>query len=497
MMRGRSDLFPAILLALFLVLAPLFRAGKVPLALMTFELLAILVFASVCLMPEWRSKLKRSEWLCLLAILVLPALQLLPIPGLTAASLPGQSDYYLALQVAQSQLSAATISVLSRDTWHALLVLFVPLSVFMLVRITGTVVLSRLVYLLFFVAAFEAALGLSQFGTSPSKVWYLGMEYTHFGSAVGTYTSRNNFVGLMYLSLMLALALYMATLGRHRSTYVFNTWNERLRYFASAEGHRAFVFGALCLLLLLAVIFSRSRAGIAVTMLGLLLSSLVFARRIGGNNVYGLTGSVVTVVFALSVVIGLGPVLNRFSAHDAVSDERWGIYQGALEAIVQYFPLGSGLGTFQHTYPAFQSLTHASYTINRVHNSFLEWLYTGGLLAAVLVLVLTLVYLRKWFVVWRRGAWGKFRYLQVGAGIGILLMLLHELVDYNLFVPANMIYFAFLAGIFSYPYEEASASDRRRSKTQRTRVIPPEKGVLSPPAIQGDGAIRSPFTDED
>ena len=41
--------------------------------------------------------------------------------------------------------------------------------------------------------------------------------------------------------------------------------------------------------------------------------------------------------------------------------------------------------------------------------------------------------------------------MKVGAGIGILLMMLHGLTDFNLHIPANAIYFAFLAAVFFYP----------------------------------------------
>jgi hypothetical protein len=40
--------------------------------------------------------------------------------------------------------------------------------------------------------------------------------------------------------------------------------------------------------------------------------------------------------------------------------------------------------------------------------------------------------------------------MQVGAGIGVFAMILHTFVDFNLHIPANQIYFAFLAALFFY-----------------------------------------------
>jgi hypothetical protein len=36
----------------------------------------------------------------------------------------------------------------------------------------------------------------------------------------------------------------------------------------------------------------------------------------------------------------------------------------------------------------------------------------------------------------------------VGAGVGIFLILLHGMVDFNLHIPANNIFFAFLGAVF-------------------------------------------------
>jgi O-antigen ligase len=388
-----------------------------------------------------------------------------------------------------------TLSILPRETLAGWLALLLPIAVYLLTRATPVKWLRGLLVLMFAVAAFEAVLGLVQFGTGPDSLFYFGMEYTHRGSAVGTYTSRNNFVGFMYLSLMVSLALFMATLGRHKRAAGQQSLRDRLVYFASPEGHRAFVYGALALLLLLAVIFSRSRAGIGLTMLGLVLASLAFSRRIGGGNVYGLTGTIVSGVFALGITIGLGPVLDRFSAQDPLSDGRWTIFDGVFQGIGQFFPLGAGTGTFVQTFPQFQDISQAAFLINRAHNSYLEWVYNGGVAAMILIAAFLAYFAARWFKVWKKGEWGEFRYIQVGAGLGMLLMLLHETVDYNLFVPANMVYFAFFAGLFFYPYEEPAL--RHKKRRERSEDHTSQARTVADPLLQpvDSGPQTNPFMD--
>ena len=77
-----------------------------------------------------------------------------------------------------------------------------------------------------------------------------------------------------------------------------------------------------------------------------------------------------------------------------------------------------------------------------------------------------------------------------------MLMLLHELVDYNLFVPANMVYFAFLAGLYLHPYREPTAPK------QRTKPVAESSAALSEQALRRVSLLpqagepgRNPFMD--
>lgn len=92
-----------------------------------------------------------------------------------------------------------------------------------------------------------------------------------------------------------------------------------------------------------------------------------------------------------------------------------------------------------------------------------------------------LFYVRQWGRVWKRGEWTPFRFAQAGAGIALLLMLLHSLADFNLRIPANAVFTAFLAAVFFHrpPDEERQRSSRRREtagegKPPSVYPIPPE-----------------------
>ena len=479
------------LLLAFILLAPLFRSGKTPMAAMALELLALgsllLLFWGGTHLP----RLAKVERVFLVALAALPLMQLIPLPGISRLSLPGQADYYTALELV-GHAATTTLSVIPRETFLGWLILLVPIAVFMLTRALDV---SRLRVVLVFVlamAAFQAILGLLQYGTGDGGPFMLGLEGKGGGLAKGTWRGRNNYAGFLYSVLMVSLALFIATLGRHNKHAGHQTLRQKLVYFSTMQGHKAFLFGALSVLIILAVVFSRSRTGIGLTMVGVVLAGVVFARRIGGENVYGLTGTIMSVGLSLGIAVGLGPVLERFSSRDPFSDGRWIIFDGVLDGIARFFPFGAGSGTFEQTFLPFQALSFSQVTVNQAHNSYLEWLFNGGVFALGLMVAFGVIFIMRWISVWKKGVWGEFRYIQVGCGLGVLLTLMHETVDFNLFVPANMVYFAFFAGLFFHPFNEPPLPVRTRGATAEM------PGQRSRPRLQPVGTAEpatNPFMD--
>ena len=494
------------LLGILMVLAPLYRSGALPAALVVLELLALAILVVFWWERFELGNLGRNQVIALSALMVIPLFYLLPFPAFITEILPGRADYLNALSLATDDDGSGwqSMSLNGRETFSGWLMLLLPLATFLAASSLDTSQLRKLLLLLFFIAGFEAVLGLIQFGVGEvGSPLYLGMTHTHFGSAVGTYASRNNFVALMYLVLMISLALFIATLGRHRKRAGSQTLRQRLVYLSTMQGHKTFLLASFSLLILLAAIFSRSRGGLGMTILGILLISILLAKRIGGGNVYGLTGTIGVIVFGFAVSIGLAPVLDRFSSDDGpLATGRWTIFEGAKEGIVTFFPIGSGPGTFLDTFPRFQDISQADFIINQAHNDYLEWLYDGGLIAGALIIAMLAIYFSRWVGVWKKGEWGEFRFIQVGAGIGMLLVLLHEFVDYNLMIPANIIYFSFFAAVFFHKYEETSDPEhrvRKKDSPERRRQVvwpavkPVESGSEVKPVVAEP--VKNPFMD--
>jgi len=485
------------LLASGLVFAPLFRSGMPALVVLALELLAVVLLVIVLWRP--RPDLHgRLQGLALGLLFAIPVLYVVPLPAWVMEWLPGRDPYLAAQRLASAEL-LDTASLYPLESWSAWLFLLIPIGVFLGARLLDIRHTMALVHLLLALAAAQALLGLLQYVASPGSPQLLGMDLPDLRSAVGTYTNRNHLAGFLEMALPVALALMAYSVGQ-RGGPSQGGWRGKMLALGSFRGHLALSYGVLALVILVGLIYTRSRAGIGLSVLGVLVATAIFARRLGGNNVYGATGTLVASALGVGVAIGLAQVLDRFSVAGAVQDGRWTIFSSTLEGIGAFAPLGSGPGNYPDVFVAFQPEGLGEWFINHAHNDFLEWLFEGGLLAGGVLVFILILFIGQWVRVLGAGPWSRFRFVQVGAGIGITLLVLHSLVDFNLHIPANVLYFAFLAAIFfSEPAAAVQQEQRgRRRRTPKlgdvgeaeTAPVPVEQPMLPP------DQIPNPFLDE-
>jgi O-antigen ligase len=451
-----------VLLLLLLVFAPLFRAANRPLPLLALELGAVLLLCVLLWNPGSLKRLPVPLLLLGSALALVPLLQLMPLPVGLWGGLPGREPYAATLQLAAGEQRPgwSSISIIAGRTEQAFYQTLPLLAVFATAYLLPVERVNTLVLAVLALAGLQAVLGLVQFGDGPHSLWYFGQE-NNGRSAIGTYANRDHLAGLLEMVFPVALALFVANLrrsGRHRRKPRGNRWRRRLQFVATAQGHQAAVYGVLAVLLLLGLIFTRSRTGVALAMLGLLVALPVFARRLGGSNIYGTLGTVAAVVVVLAAEIGLTPILERF-AHDPLADARW-----------TFFAL-------------FQPVEIGHMFVNHAHNDLIEALFEGGAPALLIMGYGLFLYLRQWPRVWKSGRWGEFRFVQAGAGIGLFLILLHSLVDFNMQIPANALFAAFLLAVFLRDYRE-DTGPRRRRRTPDFRGTPPGR-------TEGDAATAT------
>ncbi len=484
-----------LLLSTLLVFAPLISGGDYPLPLMVMELMALPLLASLLWQPSFLKHLPRPFLFALGLLVLFPALQLLPMPEAIWQNLPGREVYHAAIagfgSGATGWRPVSLVPAITETTWLAMLP---PLAVLLVTIGLQEQSLKRVVYVFLGMAAFQAVLALVQFGGGSQTAFRLNPG--DIGLVVGTYVNRNHLAGLLEMALPIALGLLAARVGQGGGSarYAGRNWLRRISGFITRlpKPNQTMLFSSLFIAIMLGLIFSRSRSGIMMGMIGILLSAILYGRHLGGARSKSLATVFAVIGLALAAIIGLAPVMERFSAEDALSDARWSIYSTSMKALWEFFPFGSGLGTFPGVYWRFEPESIGQF-VNHAHNDYIEFVLEGGLPALVVIIMFVVMYAMRWPSLLRGSHWGTLAFMQVGAGIGLFVMALHSLTDFNLHIPANAIYFALLAGVFFHRNEHHGRAPRNARQEPKSRTEIPTISPVTLPVASPKG--NNPFAD--
>lgn len=427
------------LLASMLVYAPVFRAARVPEALLVLELVALAVLVALVVLRLPIARMPSWSRVALALLCATPLVQLLPVPSALWAALPGASARVEDLRAVGAWPPARLyLSLTPAATEAALWTLLPPLA-----ALFGALALPRravlgLVYVLLAVCAIEGLLALAQFQQDETSVLRFGMGWRE---SAGTYTNRNHLAGLLEMALPISLGLLVASIAHHHG-------QRGLRL----AGLRAapLALGGAALAIVLGLVFSRSRAGLLLGAFGIGACAIAFGRALLARYVRGVLGSIAALAFAVALLIGSVPVLERFGAEDAAADSRWQTARLTFDTALAHLPFGSGIGSFETVYASVQPLDeNADTRMNAAHDDYLQALLEGGLPWGAAMLAGLVAYALRWRELARtRDDDARWTTLRIGAGIGIGLILVHSGFDYNLQVPANATCFALLWGIF-------------------------------------------------
>ena len=498
--ESHKDTALAIGAACILIFVPLFRAGNRPLPLIVLEVGAV-VLLIIKLWPQASvdaQTIPAAWWTTGVLLILYPLLYLIPLPFALWADLPGRALYSEELMLVDNSPAARPATITASSTQASWLALLPPLAIFFGATALPTRYLIRLTLVALIMAVGQALLGLVQYvAAEPDSALCLGNRYCGHGSATGTYVNRDHLAGFLEMIFPIGLGLLAVTVGRlrHKTRHYRQNWRERVLSLSTWQANVAFLYGAASIVILLGLVFTRSRTGVGLAMLCLLLAVIAFARRLGGDNAFGSVGTVSAIAVALAVDIGLAPVLGRFTMNP-LEDGRWEVFAIALQGIGSYFPLGSGPGTFSKAVLPFQPVEMGGSFFNHVHNDYLEWLFEGGLLSAAIMLLLAAAYVRQWLVLGRSGGdqWSTFRFIQVGAGIGLLMIALHGAVDFNWHIPANAAYTAFLAALFFHRTAPVGMQKKRGERQQSSpKQEPPKREKELVPEAQPEPEPVNPF----
>jgi O-antigen ligase len=298
------------------------------------------------------------------------------------------------------------------------------------------------------VAVFEALYAVHEATLGRFAIW--GWKNTLiYGRASGTFVNPNHFAH--YAAITLPMALYLSAYAWHSAAPAGALFGRR--FVRMME--RQFIPFALGLLAALgciaAVLISESRGALLAIIGGFAITAAIASdsRRALLRGVL-IAVAVAAVIGAAVLVLGHSAIVKRLEGSRVSQlESRRASAAGALR-IWQLFPLfGSGAGTYEdavvmtRAYPGDAIPNHA-------HDDYAEILGTTGALG----FLASVVPLLGGFAALSRNAFGKNgapmswrrRAFKAAALTSIAIAMLHALVDFNFFIPANPITLAAIAG---------------------------------------------------
>jgi O-antigen ligase len=378
------------------------------------------------------------------ACFALTLIHLVPLPPSIWTSLPGREDLAKAGEMAGLANEWRPISVAPVRTWNALFSLLVPLTALVLLAQASFDQRAKLLPFLLAVGLFNALLSVAQVIGSPDGPLYF-YRITNNGAPVGLFSNRNHNAAFLLL-LFPMLALY----GRQWLAKPRDERGERARF--STRDLRPLLLIATGLALVTLILVAGSRGGLIIGGIALLLMPLLLSGRVRQGTAPRGTGYLALItgwrgLVAAILVLAVGTLTVFFSRAVAIQrllesggegETRFRVWGPIAEISRQYFPVGSGLGTFVEAYQKDEPLAGLARTyVNHAHNDTLELLLTAGLPGLLLVLA-AIVYwmLRSWPLFISNAPLTPQRLLGRLGAITVFLLALASVADYPLRVPS-------------------------------------------------------------
>lgn len=435
-----------ILLSVILGFAAVQRAAVDPhdwnICLVAIGILSVLHFA---IPPRKKTAaLDRTSASIMAAFVALVGFQLVPLPiSLIRILSPARAE----LAVATAMLDGAAprytgLSVAPEPTTEYVLTIVGCTLIFLLVRDLALRTREApwiVSWPLLAIGALEAVLGIYQSNL-------MGQQ----SRASGTYASPDHYAALLEMILPIP-ALYAAAVLLRQ---------DRRHSDSIAPALQASALLSAAAAMLVGIIFSLSRMGFLVVLATIFLAAAAgIALRKGpiehdrpvSRWRWAIPLPIVAVVVILAFIyLPTDPLVWRFAdlakTEDISADTRAQIWRDT-SGLIKAFPwFGCGLGAYESGLYQFKTAGPMN-TVDYAHNDFLQILAETGIVGFLLS---ALFVGRLMLKTARTAAWSRSldrRFSALASIAAIVAILLHSLVDFNLYVPANDMAFAWILGV--------------------------------------------------
>lgn len=364
----------------------------------------------------------RPVLILLLATILLPMFQLIPLPPSWWQALPSRA---VLLIPGESSLPWRPWTMTPGATYNALASLVVPAAMLLLLVQLDEKARRWLPAILLVIVTSAVVLGLFQF--SGARINNPLINETP-GLVSAIFANRNHFALLTAMGCLLA------------PVWAFQN-SESLKW-------RGPVAIGLILLFMLMILATGSRSGILLGVLALVIGIVLVGGRLkrrlkrAPKWVFPALLAALLAAFVglilLSVAADRAVSIQRLILHNADEDLRQRAMPTILAMIELYLPLGSGFGGFDQVFRIHEPLALLKPTyFNQAHNDFLGIVLDGGLPALALLLAAFGWWLMATARAWRDGPGEPAMLARLGSAI-LLLVFVGSAIDYPARTPTMM-----------------------------------------------------------
>lgn len=345
-------------------------------------------------------QIRAYRWLFVVAVVsvAVAIAQLLPLPAQMIYAMSGHGVVAEIDRAIGNYGAPHPISLTPTLTRNALWSMMGPLAVLVLGVQLSTVQQGRLLPLLILIGIASAALGVLQILGDPKGIFYTFQD-TDNGLPVGLFANRNH--QAVFLATMLPmLAVWLRTAEpTRRATQSAQSFGRPIGVAVLGAG------------LLLIILLTGSRSGVAMALLACLGVPLVIYRptprrsrpsgRSGSLGNLRRVAPIALVVFAGLIVLAAvwsnrALSLDRLFTNNIGEDMRVQILPTLRSIIAEYWPMGSGLGSFIDVFRMHESADILMQkSMNNAHDDWLEALMTAGAPGAAILVFVTVLWLSR------------------------------------------------------------------------------------------------------
>ena len=292
-----------------------------------------------------------------------------------------------------------------------------------------------------------AAISLVQ-GIAPNGKLYWVRQPLMGGWIYGPYVNHNHYAGLMELLVPIPLVISVSHLAHEKTRIAAGIAAAVMVGTIFLSGSRGGMLAIALEITALGIVLSRQKKYVQIALgatafAAVLVSLLIW---LGGKD---LTTRVTSISTEARTEISGGTRLN--------------IDRDAMKMFVRRPVMGWGLGTFPTVYPKFRTF-YTNFFVNEAHNDYLQLLTEMGVLGFLTMIWFFFIIIRQ---IRRKGhKWSSdvSGAVTLACSLGVLGIVVHSFVDFNLQIPGNAaLFYSFCAIIGAPPLLQRSRKRKAAS----------------------------------